>query len=690
MNRIAFKFIGFIVVFLIISIVSLNCKKSETQEKKFPSTKEELEISLKNTRRIVNESGSIVDSAISKAINQNGLIDPNEIARQVKLINGVVSATPTPSGTGIVLEMEDSTFVNLLLVSEDDERLFNANANNSSKEEIISNYKSSKDLISPNGSKKALILAPFQKSFNTDLKKISELLNAAGYNTDNQYIDEAATLDRFRGSFLSKFDVIFIRTHGNGNWATRAGERSTVLLTGEEFTGEKTLTNEEIRALSLARPLGSNTIYWALSVPFLNLTTGGKFTNSWIYAGGCETAMVKSGTSSMSAAFLNLGAGGYSGFDETIDHRLSNPVALKMTSEFCSGLSFKEASANVRSDPSLLALPEEYPTLGNEVNVNLFDDIQNSTDQFYLIKPKLPTLSTVDMSSITSTSAVGGGNISTDGGAFITEKGVCWNTSPNPTIGNSRTIDGTGSNNFISNLIGLTTNTLYYVRAYATNSVGTAYGTNEVSFTTSSIIHDLIDVDGNSYNIVTIGTQVWMKENLKVTKYNDGSVIPKITDPTQWTNLTTGAFCWYDNNSSNKDIYGALYNWYTVDVTSNGGKNVCPTGWHVPTDAEWTTLTDFLGGANVSSGKLKETGLIHWFSPNAGATNETGFTALPAGWRESTGTFWDLSYFGSWWSTTENSTTSAWDRVIHYESTNVYRGNGYKPNAFSIRCIKNN
>lgn len=689
MNRKAFKFIGFIVFILIISIVLSNCKKSETQEKKFPSTKEELSISLKNTQRIVGESGSIVDSAISKAFNQNGSIDPNEIARRVKLINGVVSATPTPSGTGIVLEMEDSTFVNLLLVSEDDERLVKANAQKSSKEEIKSIYNSSKGSISPNGSKKALILAPFQKSWHTDLKKISELLNAAGYNTDDQYIDEAATLDRFRGSFLSKYDVIFIRTHGNGNWATRAGANSTVLSTGEEFTGEKTLTNEEIRAVSLVKIPGDNKIYWGLSVPFLTLTTVGKFTNSWIYAGGCETAMVKSGTSSLSAAFLNLGAGGYNGFDETINNVISNPIAVKMTSEFCSGISFKEASANVRSDLSLLTLSEETRLIfGNEVNVNLFDDIQNSTDPFYLIKPKLPTLTTVDMSSITSATAIGGGNISTDGGAIITEKGVCWNTSPNPTIANSRTKDGTGSGNFSSNLMGLSAGTLYYVRAYATNSVGTAYGTNEVSFTTPSIIQNgnLVDVDGNIYNMVTIGTQVWMKQNLKVNKYNDGTAIPNITDASQWNNLTTGAFCWYDNNASNKDTYGALYNWYTV-----GSGKLCPIGWHIPTQTEWTTLIAYLGGVNIAGAKLKETGTSHWKSPNI-ATNESGFTGLPGGWRAFASTsimYWDLGDRGYFWSTTQVGPGGAWGLQLYSgpDAAGVPYGNFL---GLSVRCIKDN
>jgi uncharacterized protein (TIGR02145 family) len=140
------------------------------------------------------------------------------------------------------------------------------------------------------------------------------------------------------------------------------------------------------------------------------------------------------------------------------------------------------------------------------------------------------------------------------------------------------------------------------------------------------------DIDGNAYNIVTIGGQAWMKENLKVTKYKDGTTIPLVTATGAWVALTTPGYSFY-NNSVTGGVYGALYNWYTV----NTGK-LCPTGWHVPSTTEWTTLETFLGGASVAGGKLKETGTSKWFSPNTGATNETGFTALPGGARNYLGT----------------------------------------------------
>jgi hypothetical protein len=180
----------------------------------------------------------------------------------------------------------------------------------------------------------------------------------------------------------------------------------------------------------------------------------------------------------------------------------------------------------------------------------------------------LATIATTSVTSITQNTAVSGGNISVDGGGAITAKGVCWATSAAPTIINSKTSDGTGNGSFTSNLIGLLSGITYHARAYGTNSAGTAYG-NEVSFTTLPAVITVTDIDGNVYNTVNIGTQVWMKENLKTTKYNDGSSIPNVTDNATWSGLSSPAFCWYNNDATNyKATFGALYNWYAVDVAT--------------------------------------------------------------------------------------------------------------------------
>ena len=197
------------------------------------------------------------------------------------------------------------------------------------------------------------------------------------------------------------------------------------------------------------------------------------------------------------------------------------------------------------------------------------------------------------------------------------------------------------------------------------------------------IYGSMTDIDGNTYKTVTIGTQTWMAENLKVTKYNDGIAIPNVTDNTAWRELTTGALCDYGNTPSNSETYGKLYNWHAV----NTGK-LCPTGWHVPSDAEWTELTDYLGGTSVAGGKLKETGTTHWNTPNTGATNETGFTALPGGQRDDLGAFFNIGDAGNWWSATEFGATGAWYRVVGSSGSPVYRFYLNKEVGFSMRCVR--
>lgn len=232
------------------------------------------------------------------------------------------------------------------------------------------------------------------------------------------------------------------------------------------------------------------------------------------------------------------------------------------------------------------------------------------------------SITTKSVSAATSSSASSGGTISSDGGGIVTSRGVCWNTAANPTIANSKTTDGSGIGTFTSLITGLSPNTTYYVRACATNLAGTTYGQQEVCVTSYGTVTEM---DGNVYQTVKIGTQIWTRENLKTTKYKDGTAIPLATDNTAWSNLTTPGYCWYNNDASaNKNVYGGLYNWYTVSTN-----NLCPSGWHVSTDLDWTTISNYLGGGFDAAVKLKETGTDHWSAPNAGVTNETGFTARP-------------------------------------------------------------
>jgi uncharacterized protein (TIGR02145 family) len=322
----------------------------------------------------------------------------------------------------------------------------------------------------------------------------------------------------------------------------------------------------------------------------------------------------------------------------------------------------------------------------------------------------LPTLTTIAVSAITSTTATSGGNITSDGGSAVTVRGICWSKSQNPTIADAKTSIGTGSGSFAGNLTDLSIGATYYVRAYATNSVGTAYGNEEI-FTTTSVTNPTVnDIDGNVYHTVTIGPQVWMVENLKTTKFKDGIAIPNVTGNTAWADLNTPGYCWYNNDiATYKNPYGALYNYYTIETAK-----LCPTGWHVPTNDDWSTLTTFLGGNTAALDKIKEIGTIHWLT-NLGATNSSGFTSVPSGYRTGMGgIFTRLGSETNWWSSTKTvsygtdyinyvginrsaSSTTYYPGFYSYQVTQHGTPFGYSTNptsydnsqeGYSVRCIK--
>jgi uncharacterized protein (TIGR02145 family) len=298
----------------------------------------------------------------------------------------------------------------------------------------------------------------------------------------------------------------------------------------------------------------------------------------------------------------------------------------------------------------------------------------------------LPTITTTMITSVSTSSVAGGGHISSDGGAPITEKGVCWSTNQNPTISDNKTIDGAGIGIYESLISGLTLDVTYYTRAYATNSQGTAYG-DQIIFTLTSggLSVAVSDIDGNIYHSVTIGTQTWMVENLRTTKYRNGDQIINVTDNTEWAGLTGGSYCWYRNDISNKPVYGALYNWYAVgDI-----RNIAPAGWHVASDDEWKALSDFLGGSTVAGGKMKETGITHWDSPNSYATNESGFTAVAGGFRDQYAGFEFRGIESHWWSSSLGKTDPTpiyW--ALSVGNTRTYQLQSSKGTGFSVRCIK--
>jgi hypothetical protein len=234
---------------------------------------------------------------------------------------------------------------------------------------------------------------PFQASQNTNLDQITEFIKGAGYSVES-YIDGDASLEKFSGDFMNDFDIVFIRTHGAANLKTRGGDLSTILLTGEECTSEKIKTLTEEKQKSIATGGHDGKTYFALSVPWLKNTTDGDFTNSWIYASACESAMVDQGETSLSEACLNLGAAGYNGFDASINTTLATAIAEKMAARFTSGLSFVDASNEVLNDLGLKTKAWLLRVLADDVNdqyirVELFDYNSKSNDPFYLLNPTL-------------------------------------------------------------------------------------------------------------------------------------------------------------------------------------------------------------------------------------------------------------------------------------------------------------
>ena len=324
--------------------------------------------------------------------------------------------------------------------------------------------------------------------------------------------------------------------------------------------------------------------------------------------------------------------------------------------------------------------------------------------------PKYPSVVTTAVSNITATAAVSGGNVTNDGGVAMVARGVCWSTSPNPSVSDSITVDGTTTGTYSSTLTGLAPATTYYVSAYATNTFGTAYGTT-ASFTTKlgglpcTSTPTVTDYDKHVYNTVQIGTQCWMRESLRCEHYSNGTKIEEGS-----TTSSSTAYCYHANgNQSNDSIYGLLYNWKAVMGTSSssssnpsGVQGVCPSGWHVPSDAEFTQLVSYMSSQNSHACGGTSTYIAKALASTTGwgatvnecavgnsafLNNDAGFSAYPAGYYYgSTGNFGSNAIF---WTTTQTSGTAATGRYLRYSYADVRSATYDKIDAFSVRCLKN-
>ena len=298
----------------------------------------------------------------------------------------------------------------------------------------------------------------------------------------------------------------------------------------------------------------------------------------------------------------------------------------------------------------------------------------------------IPVLTTISAKPLADTIASSGGilgSYNSSSGIFIS--GVCWNSTGHPTLNDNKTIDVLVSDKFSSSLTGLIPNTQYYVRAFIISQIDTTYG-NEVTFRTL-LQGQVADIDGNIYNTIKLGTQIWMVENLKSTKLYDGAALELVSDSIElFAEPMSPRYCWYNNDKGkNKDVYGALYNWEAVKT----GK-LCPVGWHVPSVHDWIILANTFGGSIYAGGSIKEAGTAHWVNPNIGATNIAGFTALPGGYlydgfkeKGITCYFWTNEPSPVW-------DFMAWSYQILNEEELLLLRSFPKYSAISVRCVRDN
>lgn len=326
-----------------------------------------------------------------------------------------------------------------------------------------------------------------------------------------------------------------------------------------------------------------------------------------------------------------------------------------------------------------------------------------------------PTVVTTEITEINFFNAVVECEVTNDGGLPLLEQGICWSTTSAPTIDHNKLVTETSIGKFTIIISGLSPGTTYYVRAYATNNLGTSYG-EEMSFTTESrsVIHGdgVADIDGNEYRTVIIGDQEWMAENLMTTRYNNGTIIPNVTNDSEWISLNEGAYCWYENNKETwGSLYGALYNLYTIEM-----EGLCPEGWRIPTNEDWDNIIEFLYSKgftdnyhdiNGNGNALKSYRQVNSPLGNGYATNQHprwnednttghyvnygtdsfGFSALPAGFRSGNlGTFNAVGEDGAWWCSTSFDTPEIVS--IYYGRSIVYRLSMLARQGVSVRCIK--
>jgi hypothetical protein len=463
---------------------------------------------------IINERVStIIDDMITESSNGTTPPDSLVLFNQIEAVDGVTSAQFNPSGTILSVQLKDGTSSHILVVTGDNELWFdNSESEADNAVNSVLTKANEQNYIVPMGDKKALILAPFafqatgQLGNYIDYNSVYNTLSVAGFKVDS-FMNKNASIHRFKGDFLSQYDIILINTHGGV-----LADNVTILVTGTLLEeGYSILSNAEIE--KCRRGTVHKVEYVAITPSWLEHTIKeNKFNNSWVFIIGCNTTK----SDDLYSKFLSLGAEAYNGFNFTVSFYAGNNFLKKMVSQFTSGKTFLEASEYTANNTPILPYSAFFTNLWVEVfgrnqtedSEKRFDAFQEHEDiPFYLVLPegyqRTPSVIIKDVHSITNNSASISCEVTFSGAAKVTAKGVCWSTTPNPTISNSKTTDGEGPGTYTSNITSLSPNTTYYVKAYATNAEGTAYG-GQLSFRTEGNTNELSEPTVTTNNVSSI------------------------------------------------------------------------------------------------------------------------------------------------------------------------------------------
>jgi len=456
------------ILLLIMSISLFGCSQDALEE---GMTTEEVQA-------IASASNTIIQNAITNAINEETSLDPIEIAAQINQIGGVISTELNATNSGVIVALEGGLTSTVFLINPTDDWWYfeDTESENTKSSDHITAKQTATNIIVPKGNGRALILAPFQNDFKRDMDNISGKLKSAGYEVD-LFPDSEVSFEKFRGDFLSQYDIVIIDTHGVVT-KLASGELTTSINTGIVYTEEYHVPKEGQGTLLLSNH--DDISYFAITPQWLRATTTKRFKDTWVYVTACEGAYYDDGVGSLSKAFLDLGAKGFNGFDCVFNVELGGAMLDEMVDNFTDSQNFIEASENTKnaSYPKKFSIRIQVRDIfGMDTNVlspTMLDTHQRGEDPFYIVPPDgyqiIPTVNITSINNITGTTADCDCEVTSEGWRRVTARGVCWSTSENPTTSNSKTTDGEGPGPYTSNITGLSPNTTYYVRAYATNS----------------------------------------------------------------------------------------------------------------------------------------------------------------------------------------------------------------------------